>query len=35
MLDLSKNAIALNVDGAVVNTGVHHVVGALMKKLSL
>ena len=34
-LDLSKNAIALNVDGAVVNTGVHHVVGALMKKLSL
>ena len=34
-LDLSKKVIALNVDGAVVNTGVHHGVGPLMKEPSL
>ena len=35
VLDLSKKVIALNVDGAVVNTGVHHGVGPLMKEPSL
>ena len=34
MLDLSRKVIALNVDGAAVNTGVHHGVGALMKESS-
>ena len=34
VLDISKKVIALNVDGAVVNTDVHHHVGALMKELS-
>ena len=34
VLDLSKKVIALNVDGAAVNTGAHHGVGALMKESS-
>ena len=34
VLDLSKKVIALNVDGAAVNTGVHHGVGVLMKEFS-
>ena len=34
VLDLSKKVIALNIDGAAVNTGVHHGVGALMKESS-
>ena len=34
MLYLSKNVITSNVDGAVVNTGVHHGVSALMKESS-
>ena len=32
MLDLSKKVIALNVDGAAVNTGVLNGLGALMKE---
>ena len=32
MLGLSQKVIVLNVDGAVVNTGIHH--GALMKESS-
>ena len=34
MLDLSKKVIVLNVDGAAINTGVYHGVGALMKESS-
>ena len=34
MLDLSQTVITLYVDGAVVNTGVHHGVGALMRESS-
>ena len=34
VLDLSKKVIALNIDGAAVNTGVHHGAGALMKESS-